>query len=93
MAIPMESMEARGVDCSKSPAECGLGRLACTMYGAVWYGGRCGECNEFKQGSFIGNIATAPSEDTVLVDGLTVDQTVVDAIEAGLQLQTAGYNG
>ena len=93
MAIPMESMALRGVDCSKSPAECGLGNLACTMYGAVWYGGRCGECDEFKQGSFIGNIGTSPSEESIVVDGVAIDVTVVEAMDAGLELQHVGYNG
>lgn len=55
-----ETMTGRGIDCPKSPTECGLGNLACTMYGAVWFGGKCRNklCDkDFVKGDFVGNFA------------------------------------
>lgn len=54
-----DSMPERSIDCNRTPDICGLGKSACTMYMAVWFGGTCGnqDCgNGFVQGKFIGNL-------------------------------------
>lgn len=86
-----DSMVERGIDCPKTPVECGLGKMACTMYRAVWFGGKCEQEDcavDFAQGNFVGNLeGITKYEDGVYGVPSGRDSGITDIIATGFTIK------